>query len=167
MSRLRAGVTTFGIGSSGMSLEGQRRQPQAGLKTRFITAADLLLQLDTAQRQGWLKQTMQRSVYGPSLLIIDEIGYLPMTKEQANLFFQVIVKRYEKGSIILTSNLSFGHWDETFAGNTALTSALLDRILHHSHVIQIKGDSYRLKDKRKAGIVQPTANRLTNRVGQN
>ena len=109
---------------------------------------------------------MQRSVYGPSLLIIDEIGYLPMTKEQANLFFQVIVKRYEKGSIILTSNLSFGQWDETFAGNTALTSALLDRILYHSHVIQIKGDSYRLKDKRKAGIVQPTANRLTNRVGQ-
>lgn len=127
---------------------------QAGLRTRFITAADLLLQLDTAQRQGRLKQTMQRSVNGPSLMIIDEIGYLPMTKEQANLFFQVIVKRYEKGAIILTSNLSFGQWDETFAGNTALTSAMLDRILHHSHVIQIKGDSYRLKDKRKAGIVQ-------------
>ncbi len=130
---------------------------QAGLKTRFITAADLLLQLDTAQRQGRLKQTMQRSVNGPSLLIIDEIGYLPMTKEQANLFFQVIVKRYEKGAIILTSNLSFGQWDETFAGNTALTSAMLDRILHHSHVIQIRGDSYRLKDKRKAGIVQSVA----------
>jgi len=129
----------------------------AGLKTRFMTAADLLLQLDTAQRQGRLKQTMQRSVNGPSLLIIDEIGYLPMTRDQANLFFQVIVKRYEKGSIILTSNLSFGQWDETFAGNTALTSAMLDRILHHSHVIQIKGDSYRLREKRKAGLVKPTA----------
>ena len=127
----------------------------AGLKTRFITAADLLLQLDTAQRQGRLKQTMQRSVNGPSLLIIDEIGYLPLTRDQANLFFQVIVKRYEKGSIILTSNLSFGQWDETFAGNTALTSAMLDRILHHSHVIQIKGDSYRLREKRKAGLVKP------------
>ena len=68
---------------------------------------------------------------------------------------QVIVKRYEKGSVILTSNLSFGQWDETFAGNTALTSAMLDRILHHSHVIQIRGDSYRLKDKRKAGIIKP------------
>ena len=77
-----------------------------------------------------------------------------MTREQANLFFQVIVKRYEKGSVILTSNLSFGQWDEAFAGNTALTSAMLDRILHHSHVIQIKGDSYRLKDKRKAGIMK-------------
>lgn len=128
---------------------------QAGLKTRFMTAADLLLQLDTAQRQGRLKQTMQRSVNGPSLLIIDEIGYLPMTRDQANLFFQVIVKRYEKGSIILTSNLSFGQWDETFAGNTALTSAMLDRILHHSHVVQIKGDSYRLREKRKAGVIKP------------
>jgi DNA replication protein DnaC len=122
-----------------------------------MTAADLMLQLDTAQRQGRLKPVMQRSVKGPSLLIIDEIGYLPMNKDQANLFFQVIVKRYEKGSIILTSNLSFGQWDETFAGNTALTSAMLDRILHHSHVIQIKGESYRLREKRKAGIVQSAA----------
>jgi DNA replication protein DnaC len=125
------------------------------MKTRFITVADLLLQLDTAQRQGRLKQTMQRSINAPRLLIIDEIGYLPMTRDQANLFFQVIVKRYEKGSVILTSNLSFGQWDQTFAGNTALTSAMLDRILHHSHVIQIKGDSYRLKDKRKVGIIKP------------
>ena len=118
-----------------------------------MTAADLLLQLDTAQRQGRLKPTLQRSVNGPSLLIIDEIGYLPMTREQANLFFQIIAQRYEKGSLILTSNLSFGQWDETFAGNTALTSAMLDRILHHAHVIQIKGDSYRLKEKRKAGLI--------------
>lgn len=134
----------------------------AGLKTRFITAADLLLQLDTAQRQGKLKQTLQRSVKAPSLLIIDEIGYLPMTSEQANLFFQVIANRYEKGSIIVTSNLSFGQWGDTFAGNTALTSAMLDRILHHAHVIHIKGDSYRLKDKRKSGLV----NKQQEQVGQ-
>jgi DNA replication protein DnaC len=144
-----------GVGKTHVAIALGYLATQAGLKTRFITAADLLLQLDTAQRQGRLKQTMQRSVNGPSLLIIDEIGYLPMTRDQANLFFQVIVKRYEKGSIILTSNLSFGQWDETFAGNTALTSAMLDRILHHSHVIQIRGDSYRLKDKRKAGIIKP------------
>ena len=144
-----------GVGKTHLAVALGYLATQAGLKTRFITAADLLLQLDTAQRQGRLKQTMQRSVNGPSLLIIDEIGYLPMTRDQANLFFQVIVKRYEKGSIILTSNLSFGQWDETFAGNTALTSAMLDRILHHSHVIQIKGDSYRLKEKRKAGVIKP------------
>jgi len=144
-----------GVGKTHVAIALGYLATQAGLKTRFMTAADLLLQLDTAQRQGRLKQTMQRSVSGPSLLIIDEIGYLPMTRDQANLFFQVIVKRYEKGSIILTSNLSFGQWDETFAGNTALTSAMLDRILHHSHVIQIKGDSYRLREKRKAGVVKP------------
>ncbi len=146
-----------GVGKTHLAIALGYLATQAGLKTRFMTAADLMLQLDTAQRQGRLKQVMQRSVNGPSLLIIDEIGYLPMNKDQANLFFQVIVKRYEKGSIILTSNLSFGQWDETFAGNTALTSAMLDRILHHSHVIQIKGDSYRLREKRKAGIVQPVA----------
>jgi DNA replication protein DnaC len=65
----------------------------------------------------------------------------------------VIAKRYETGSIILTSNLSFGEWDVTFAGNSALTAAMLDRLMHHAHLIQIKGDSYRLKDKRKAGVL--------------
>lgn len=143
-----------GVGKTHLAIALGYLATQAGLKTRFLTAADLMLQLDTAQRQGRLKQVMQRSVSGPSLLIIDEIGYLPMSRDQANLFFQVIANRYEKGSVILTSNLSFGQWDETFAGNTALTAAMLDRILHHSHVIQIKGDSYRLKEKRKAGIVQ-------------
>ena len=144
-----------GVGKTHLAIALGYLATQAGLKTRFITAADLLLQLDTAQRQGRLKQVMRRSVNGPSLLIIDEIGYLPMNRDQANLFFQVITQRYEKGSIILTSNLSFGQWDETFAGNTALTAAMLDRILHHSHVIQIRGDSYRLREKRKAGIVKP------------
>jgi DNA replication protein DnaC len=147
-----------GVGKTHLAIALGYLATQAGLKTRFLTAADLMLQLDTAQRQGRLKQVMQRSVGGPSLLIIDEIGYLPMSRDQANLFFQVIANRYEKGSVILTSNLSFGQWDETFAGNTALTAAMLDRILHHSHVIQIKGDSYRLKEKRKAGVVQSTVN---------
>ena len=81
-----------------------------------------------------------------------------MSRDQANLFFQVIANRYEKGSMILTSNLSFGQWGETFADNTALTSAMLDRILHHAHVIQIRGDSYRLKDKKKAGVIDSASN---------
>jgi DNA replication protein DnaC len=129
---------------------------QKNLKVRFITAADLLLQLETAQRQGRYKQVLKRAVMGPSLLIIDEIGYLPLAGDQANLFFQVIAQRYERGSIILTSNLSFGEWEKVFGGNTALTSAMLDRLLHHSHVVQIRGDSYRLKDKRKAGVIRKT-----------
>lgn len=126
---------------------------QCGVKVRFISAADLMLHLESAQRQGRYKEVMKRSVLGPRLLIIDEIGYLPFSDTQANLFFQVIAKRYETGSVILTSNLSFGEWEQVFGGNTALTSAMLDRLLHHAHVIQIRGDSYRLKDKRRSGVI--------------
>ena len=126
---------------------------QCGAKVRFISAADLMLQLESAQRQGRYKEVMKRSVLGPRLLIVDEIGYLPFSETQANLFFQVIAKRYEAGSVILTSNLSFGEWEQVFGGNTALTSAMLDRLLHHGHVIQIRGDSYRLKDKRRSGVI--------------
>ena len=115
-----------------------------------------MFQLEKAQQQGRLDQYLRRSLLGPHLLIIDEVGYLPLQGNQANLFFQVIAKRYEHGSIILTSNLSFGEWDSTFASNSALTAAMLDRLLHHAHIVQIKGDSYRLREKRKAGIVKPT-----------
>ncbi|HHU7856834.1 TPA: ATP-binding protein, partial [Escherichia coli] len=89
------------------------------IKVRFTTAADLLLQLSTAQRQGRYKTTLQRGVMAPRLLIIDEIGYLPFSQEEAKLFFQVIAKRYEKSAMILTSNLPFGQWDQTFAGDAA------------------------------------------------
>src|SRR4029077_3537913 len=85
-------------------------------------------------------------------LIVDELGYLPLSREQAHQLFQVVAKRYEVGSMIVTSNLAFGQWDRTFAGDTALTAALLDRLLHHAHVIMIKGESYRLKDKKKGGV---------------
>jgi hypothetical protein len=75
-----------------------------------------------------------------------------MSREQANLFFQVVAQRYERGSMILTSNLTFGSWDTAFAGDTVLTAAMLDRILHHSIIVSINGESFRLKDKRKAGM---------------
>ena len=126
---------------------------QRGWKVRFTTAADLILMLETAVRQGRLKEVLHRSIAMPRLLIVDEIGYLPFGREQANLFFQVIAKRYEKGSLILTSNLTFGSWDDAFAGDEVLTAAMLDRILHHATVVQISGESYRLKDKRRAGIL--------------
>jgi DNA replication protein DnaC len=101
-----------------------------------------------------LPEFIRRNVMGPRLLVIDEIGYLPMSRDQANLFFQVVAKRYEKGSMVLTSNLPFGQWDQAFAGDSTLTAALLDRLLRHSQVIQIKGESFRLKDKRKDGIIK-------------
>jgi DNA replication protein DnaC len=120
---------------------------QRGWKVRFTSAADLMLAMETAQRQNRLKDFVHRTIAMPKLLIIDEIGYLPFGREQANLFFQVIARRYEKGSLILTSNLGFGSWDEAFAGDVVLTAAMLDRILHHAAVVQISGESYRLKDK--------------------
>ena len=125
-----------------------------GWKVRFTSAADLVIALEAAQRQGRMKEVMHRTVAMPKLLIIDEIGYLPFGREQANLFFQVVARRYEKGSMILTSNLAFGSWDEAFAGEAVLTAAMLDRILHHATVVQIAGESYRLKDKRRAGILR-------------
>lgn len=142
-----------GTGKTHLAIALGYRATQCGIKVRFISAADLMLHLESAQRQGRYKEVLQRSVLGPRLLIIDEIGYLPFSDTQANLFFQVIAKRYESGSVILTSNLSFGEWEQAFGGNTALTSAMLDRLLHHAHVIQIRGDSYRLKEKRKAGVL--------------
>ncbi len=142
-----------GVGKTHLAIALGYMATQGGMKVKFITAADLVMQLEKAQRQERLEQLMKRSFMAPSVLIIDEVGYLPLQRNQANLFFQVIAKRYETGSVILTSNLSFGEWDVTFAGNSALTAAMLDRLMHHAHLIQIKGESYRLKDKRKAGVL--------------
>lgn len=145
-----------GLGKTHLAIALGYLATQAGIKTRFITASDLMLQLETAYRQGRYKEVLSRVVLSPSLLIIDEIGYLPLTRDQANHFFQVIATRYERGSIIVTSNLSFGQWDTTLANDKVLTAAMLDRLLHHAHVLQLKGNSYRLKDKRKAGIIGST-----------
>lgn len=142
-----------GIGKTHIAIALGYQAVKAGIKTRFISASDLILQLTTAQRQESYKQVMQRSVVAPRLLIIDEIGYLPFNAHESKLLFDVVAKRYEKGSMILTSNLPFGQWGNVFANDHALTSAMLDRILHHSHILQIKGDSYRIKEKKQAGLM--------------
>lgn len=144
-------VGPSGVGKTHLAMALGYRATQAGIKTRFMTAADLLLSLTTAHLQNNLKTVMHRSIKAYRLLIIDEIGYLPMNREQANLFFQVIAALYEKGSLIVTSNLPFGQWDATFAQDTTLTAALLDRLLHHAHIVPIAGESYRLKHQRQAG----------------
>ncbi len=132
----------------------------AGIKTQFTTAADLILKMEAAQRQGCLSHDL-RNLTRVSLLNIDEIEYLPLHREQAHLFFQIVAARYEKGSRIRSSNLSFGAWDQAVAGDKVLTAAMLDRLPRHSQVIQIQGDSYRLKDKRKAGIIGPAREKET------
>jgi DNA replication protein DnaC len=142
-----------GVGKTHLAVALGYRATQVGFRTRFITAADVLMQLTTALRRNQLEETIKRITKPYKLLIIDEMGYLPMDREQANLLFQVVAKRYETGSLILTSNLPFGQWDQTFADDATLTAALLDRLLHHAHVVPISGDSYRLKEKRQAGMI--------------
>jgi DNA replication protein DnaC len=146
-----------GVGKSHFAQALAYRAVMAGIKSRFITAADLMLQLATARKQERLREYFNRAVVGPRLLIIDEIGYLPFGREEANLLFNVVAKRYERGSIILTSNLPFAQWSTAFADDKTLTAALLDRLLHHAHIVQIGGESYRLKDKRKVGQAQKRA----------
>jgi DNA replication protein DnaC len=139
-----------GVGKTHIALSLAYRAVQAGHKVRFLSAADLMLQLAIAKAQGRLKEYFNRAILGPKLLVIDEIGYLPFGREEANLFFNVIAKRYEHGSM-LTSNLPFTQRATAFANDQTLTATMLDRLLHHAHIVQITGESYRLKDKRKAG----------------
>jgi DNA replication protein DnaC len=146
-----------GVGKTHIALSLAHRAVMAGHKVRFLTAADLMLQLSIAKSQGRLKEYFNRAILGPKLLIVDEIGYLPSGREEANLFFNVVAKRYEHGSMVLTSNLPFTQWATAFADDQTLTAAMLDRLLHHAHIVQITGDSYRLKDKRKAGQAKKTA----------
>lgn len=143
-----------GTGKTHLAIALGHKAANAGIKTRFTTAADLMLQVEAAQRQGRLARFMT-ALSRYAVLIIDEIGYLPLSREQAHLFFQIVAARYERGSTIMTSNLSFSTWDQAFAGDRVLTAAMLDRLLHHAQVVQIQGESYRLKDKRKAGIIGP------------
>lgn len=143
-----------GVGKTHLAIALAYRAVMAGIKTRFVTAADLMLQLTAANRQGRLKAYFNRVVLAPRLLVIDEIGYLPFGREEANLFFNVVAKRYERASLILTSNLPFTQWATAFAEDQTLTAAMLDRLLHHAHIVQITGESFRLKDKRKAGTTQ-------------
>jgi DNA replication protein DnaC len=146
-----------GVGKTHLAIALGYLATQAGIKTRFTSAADLVLQLETAQRQGRLKEALHRTVAHWRLLIIDEIGYLPLTRDQANLMFQVVSRRYERGAVMLTSNLTFGAWDQAFAGDAVLAAAMLDRLMHHATVVQISGRSYRLKGKRKEGVAKAAA----------
>lgn len=116
----------------------------------FITAHDLVQTLLTAHMTNTIKQKMKMFIK-PDLLIIDEIGYRKMDETAAHFFFQIVSERYERGSILLTSNKSFGAWGDIF-GDTVLATAILDRLLHHSSTVNIKGESYRIKEKKKAGF---------------
>lgn len=142
-----------GVGKTHLAIALGYLATQQRIKTRFMTVADLLLQLESAKLSNKLDYYFKRIIGLNRLLILDEFGYVKLNETQANLLFQVVNKKYETGSIIITSNLPFTKWKEVLNNDEALTAAILDRLIHHSHIINIQGESYRLKQKRKAGII--------------
>jgi DNA replication protein DnaC len=112
----------------------------------FSSAIDVINTLSAAKSTGRLKQEMRKYVK-PTLLILDELGYLPIDKSGADLLFQVISARYEQGSTLITSNRAFKEWPKIFHNDSTLTAALLDRLLHHADTVIIEGKSYRMKGK--------------------
>jgi DNA replication protein DnaC len=117
-----------------------------GYPVLFATAVDVINTLSAAQATGMMKQTLKKFTR-PALLILDELGFLPIDKAGADLLFQVISLRYEQGSLVITSNRAFKDWPEIFNNDSTLTSAILDRLLHHAETILIEGKSYRMKEQ--------------------
>ncbi len=139
-----------GVGKTHLAIALGVAAIRTGARVFFTSMAALLTSLGKALQEHRLEERL-KFYQIPKLLIVDEIGYVPVDRVGANLFFQLISRRYERGALILTSNLSFGRWGEIF-GDPVIATALLDRILHHSTVLNIKGESYRLKEKKKAGL---------------
>lgn len=142
-----------GVGKSHLACALSMAACQAGYPVYFTTLDELVAKLRTAQAAGRLNRQL-RVYLRPAVLVIDEVGYLPLDRTDANLLFQTISRRYEKGSIILTSNKAFSEWGQLF-DDDVLATAILDRLLHHCDVISINGPSWRLKD-RLADNDQPT-----------
>jgi DNA replication protein DnaC len=141
-------VGGVGLGKTHLSIALGHTACLHGHSVLFTTAVDIIHTLSAAAAigAGALKRTMQRYLK-PSLLICDEIGYLPIDKLGADLLFQIVSERYERGSILLSTNRAFKHWAEIFNNDATLTSALLDRLLHHAEICVIEGKSYRAKDQ--------------------
>ncbi len=142
-----------GVGKTHLAVALGVKAAEAGHRVLFMTLDRLVSTLVKARQENRLDRQLQQLTY-PKVLVLDEIGYLPMTREEASLFFRLINRRYERASTILTSNKSFMDWGEVF-GDQVIATAILDRLLHHSTTLNIKGESYRLKDKRKACIFRP------------
>jgi DNA replication protein DnaC len=135
-----------GIGKTHIALALAEKACSKGFSVLFCPAINIINTLSAASAVNTLAKAMKTFVT-PKLLVIDELGYLPIDKLGANLLFQVISSRYETGSIILTSNRAFKDWPKIFDNDSTVTSAVLDRLLHHSEVVIIEGKSYRMKDK--------------------
>ena len=149
----------------GRLLESRARGRAAGAVRRLLDltpATALVAALAKAHAEGRLEDRLGHYAK-PKLLIVDELGYLPFDPNAAHLFFQLVSRRYERGSMLITSNRSVGEWGTVF-GDPVVATAILDRLLHHSQIITIRGDSYRLREKRRSGLLQkagPASEQLT------
>jgi DNA replication protein DnaC len=140
-----------GVGKTHLAVALGRAVVEAGHSVLFVTATTLIAALTRGQADGKLAE--QLGFYAkPKLLVIDELGYLPFEKQAANLFFQLVTRRYERGSMLITSNQMVTQWGHVF-GDEMIAAAVLDRLLHHSHALIIQGDSFRLRQKKRAGLL--------------
>lgn len=138
-----------GVGKTHLSIALAHKACTKGVSVLFAGAVDIINSLSASSSEMTLDKAIKKYTL-PKLLVIDELGYLPIDKLGANLLFQVISKRYETGSIILTGNRAFKEWPKIFDNDSTVTSAVLDRLLHHSEVVVIEGKSYRMKDKKES-----------------
>ena len=141
-----------GVGKSHLAIGLGRKAVEQGHSVRFTTATALLAALGKAESEGDLGGKLTE-YSKPRLLIIDELGYLPFERRSAHLFFQLVNRRYERGSLLVTTNQRVSEWGTVF-GDEVLATAILDRLLHHSHTLLITGESYRLREKRRSGLIR-------------
>jgi len=139
-------VGGVGLGKSHLAIALGHAACEAGYRVRFATAIDIINSLSAADKAGRLVQEMKKYTR-PDVLVCDELGYLPIDKHGADLLFQIISQRYERGSIVLTTNKVYKHWPSIFNNDSTLASAILDRLLHHAQTIVLEGRSYRMKDR--------------------
>ena len=139
-----------GVGKTHLAVAVGRGAILAGYTVLFTTAAALVANLAKAHLTGRLEDQLIHFTK-PKLLIVDELGYLPLEEDAAHLFFQLVNRRYERGGFLVTSNRPVAEWGRVF-GDAVVATAILDRMLHHSHVITIRGESYRLREKRRSGL---------------
>jgi DNA replication protein DnaC len=142
-----------GVGKTHLALGIGRAVVEAGYSVLFVTATELLAALDRANAEGRLAERLAQ-YSKPKLLIIDELGYLTYDKMAANLLFQLVNRRHEKGAVLITTNQPVTQWGAVF-GDEMVAAAMLDRLLHHSHTVVIQGDSYRMREKRRTGLWKP------------
>jgi len=160
---LQSVATAPGTGKTHLAIGIGIRACQAGHRVAFATASEWVSRLAEAHTGGRLQDELTRLGRIP-LLIVDEVGYIPFEAEAANLFFQLVSARYERASVIVTSNKPFGRWGEVF-GDPVVAAAMIDRLVHHAEVVSLKGDSYRLKDRDLGRVPTDNTERPPTRPG--